>query len=80
MQTQNFLNLPLQEKVLLTKRDGTLLEMEDYYSYQILKYTLNGERIDIICDYTDQVISVEMPDSNSTNSKIDDQLESQLDE
>jgi hypothetical protein len=80
MQTQNFLNLPLQEKALLTKRDGTLLEMEDYYSYQILKYTLDGERIDIVCDYTDQVISVEMPDKNSTDARIDDQLESQLDD
>jgi hypothetical protein len=78
MQTQNFLNLSLHEKVQLTKREGTLLEMEDYYSYQILKYTLNGDRVDLICDYTDQVISVELPDTDSANSKYDDQLESQL--
>jgi hypothetical protein len=80
MQTQNFLKLPLQEKALLTKRDGTLLEMEDYYSYQIHKYNLDGQRIDLICDYTDQVISVEMPDKNSSDSRMDDQLESQLDD
>jgi hypothetical protein len=80
MQTQNFLNLSTHEKAMLTKREGTLLEMEDYYSYQILKYTLNGERIDIICDYTDQVISVEIPNANSPNSKLDDQLGSQLDD
>jgi hypothetical protein len=80
MQTQNFLNLSTHEKAMLTKREGTLLEMEDYYSYQILKYTLNGERVNIICDYTDQVISVEVADTNSTNSKLDNQLETQLDD
>ncbi len=80
MQKQNFINLPIEEQVLLTKRKGTLLELEDYYSYQIFKYTLEGERIDIVCDYSDHVISVEFAHTNSSDSFLADQLESKLDD
>jgi hypothetical protein len=72
-----FNSLTLQEKAEYVQQKGSFIEAEDYYSYQVLRFTLDTRQVELLYDYTHSVISVEFVDEND-KEKYPSQLESFL--
>jgi hypothetical protein len=77
MDEVQFNNLTLQAKAEYVQQKGNFIEAEDYYSYQVLRFTLDAHQVELVYDYSHSVISVDFVEKNDTE-KYPSQFESFL--
>ena len=70
-------NLSLNEKASWVKRNGKLVEAEDFYSFMILSYLVKDARFRLIYDFSGEVASIEV-DENRNDNFLSNQFESIL--
>jgi hypothetical protein len=80
MNDYDFDNLSLSQKAEFIKKQGTFIEAQDFYSYQILFYRLENHDVELLYDFTNQLVSVEFTEKKPLGDFLNDQLESSLDE
>jgi hypothetical protein len=80
MNDYNFNNLSLAQKAEFVQKQGTFVEAQDFYSYHVLYYRLENHEVELLYDFTNQIVSVEFTEKKPPGDFLNDQLESTFDE
>ena len=73
-------HLSLEAKEQLVRTKGRFVDGQDYYSFRILFYTLGNQNVELVYDFTNAIVSVELVEKKCSPAYFIDELESRLDD
>lgn len=74
-----FNTLALEDKAEFVKREGKFIDVQDYYSYRILLYSMDNHSVELLYDNTsDCLISVEFTEDKNLNTYLESHLDEDL--
>jgi hypothetical protein len=75
-----FNDLTLQAKEKFVKEHGSFVEAQDYYSYRILLYSLDQHHVELLYDFSDDIVSVEFVEKKNPPDHLSKDLQSFLED
>lgn len=75
MEEASFNKLPLQEKAVFIRKHGDFVEGQDFYSYQALFYSFENHIVELLYDFSNQIMSVEFVEQKESETYVSAQLE-----